>query len=105
MPELDDAQLLDAIASRQSREAFEELYARYEASACSLARYLTGKPGLIEEVVQDAMFRVWRYAKTYDPSKGSPRTWILRPKGPMVLWLIWPPASVEFTTIGSPPLR
>ena len=78
MPTLEDAELLEAIATRQSREAFEELYARYEASACSLARYLAGKPLEIEEVVQDAMFRVWRYAHTYDPAKGSPRSWILR---------------------------
>jgi RNA polymerase sigma-70 factor (ECF subfamily) len=34
-------------------------------------------PGAQDDVVQDALIRAWRRQVTFDPSKGSPRTWLL----------------------------
>lgn len=72
-----DAQLLLAIAERQDRDAFGELFERYQRPAYSLAQYLTRDRDLAEEAVQEAFLRVWRSAKTFR-ADGKPRSWVLR---------------------------
>ncbi|MCK6475033.1 MAG: sigma-70 family RNA polymerase sigma factor [Planctomycetes bacterium] len=72
-----DAQLLLAIAERQDRDAFGELFDRFQRPAYSLAQYLTRDRDLAEEAVQEAFLRVWRSAKTFR-ADGKPRSWVLR---------------------------
>lgn len=72
-----DAQLLLAIAERQDRDAFGELFERFQRPAYSLAQYLTRDRDLAEEAVQEAFLRVWRSAKTFR-ADGKPRSWVLR---------------------------
>ncbi|KZM70306.1 sigma-70 family RNA polymerase sigma factor [Nocardia terpenica] len=36
-----------------------------------------GDPGLAEHAVQEALLRAWRGCATYDPDRGSVRTWLL----------------------------
>lgn len=72
-----DAQLLLAIAERQDREAFAELFDRFQRPAYSLAQYLTRDRDLAEEAVQEAFLRIWRSAKTFR-ADGKPRSWVLR---------------------------
>ncbi|WP_024799430.1 sigma-70 family RNA polymerase sigma factor [Nocardia sp. BMG51109] len=36
-----------------------------------------GDPGLAEHAVQETLLRAWRSCATYDPDKGSVRTWLL----------------------------
>lgn len=73
----DDAALLAAIAERRDREAFSELYARYEQPAYNLARHLTGNADRASEAVQEAMLRVWTRAPNFQ-ADGNARGWILR---------------------------
>lgn len=77
MPERDDVELLGAIAARRDSEAFAALLQRYEAPAYNLALRLTQNPESAEEVVQEAMLRVWRFADTFRPD-GNARGWILQ---------------------------
>lgn len=72
-----DAELLDAIARRHDRDAFTEIYARYEKAAFNLAEFLTRNKDLAEEAVQEGFLAVWRSASTFR-SDGSPRSWVLR---------------------------
>ncbi len=41
------------------------------------ARRLGGDSGLAEHAVQETLLRAWRGCATYDPDKGSVRTWLL----------------------------
>ncbi|MFI5779450.1 sigma-70 family RNA polymerase sigma factor [Nocardia sp. NPDC051570] len=41
------------------------------------ARRLGGDMGLAEHAVQETLLRAWRSCATYDPDKGSVRTWLL----------------------------
>lgn len=74
---LDDAALLLAIAGGRDREAFSELYGRYDRAAYNLAFQLTGNADRAAEAVQEAMLRVWTRASTFKPD-GNARGWILR---------------------------
>lgn len=77
MPERDDVELLGAIAARRDSEAFAALLQRYETPAYNLALRLTQNPESAEEIVQEAMLRVWRFADTFRPD-GNARGWILQ---------------------------
>lgn len=78
MSEASDIELLRRIVAEQDRDGFRVLYARHEAAAFSLALHVTGEETVAEEAVQDAMVRVWKYAKAFDEKKGTVRTWLLR---------------------------
>lgn len=75
--DLDDNALLAAVATQRDRAAYQELYARYERKAFSLARYLAGSDASADEAFQEGMLRVWIYAKSFKPG-GNARAWILR---------------------------
>lgn len=74
---LNDAELIRAIASHRDREAFGELFCRYEQQAYSLARYMLREPGLAEDAVQEAMLRIWRSAERFTHD-ANPRGWVMR---------------------------
>ena len=57
--------------------ALEALYEEYHRQALGLALRVLGNMGEAEEVVQEAFLAAWRAGHTYDPSRGSTRTWIL----------------------------
>lgn len=76
MSDLSDLELARALAARDV-DAVEALYARYGGLAYGLAIRVLGDPGRAEEVVQDAFVRVWKRAASFDPVRGSLRTWLL----------------------------
>jgi RNA polymerase sigma-70 factor (ECF subfamily) len=41
-----------------------------------VARRMLRRQDLAEEAVQDAFMRLWRAASSFDPAKGSARTWL-----------------------------
>jgi RNA polymerase sigma-70 factor (ECF subfamily) len=55
----------------------EALYEEYHRQALGLALRVLGNMGEAEEVVQEAFLAAWRAGNTYDPTRGSTRTWIL----------------------------
>lgn len=70
------AQALAAVAERQDRAAFAELFAHF---APRVKRYLmqVGSPEVqAEELAQEALANVWRKAALFDPSQAAASTWI-----------------------------
>lgn len=55
----------------------EALYDAYHRQALGLALRVLGDMAEAEEVVQEAFLAAWRAGHTYDPGRGSTRTWLL----------------------------
>ncbi len=70
-----DAQLVEATAAGDER-AFEELRSRYQRVVDRICRLLAGV-GLIEDCVQEVMWRLWRKAALFDRRRGSFSAWLL----------------------------
>jgi len=70
----DDRELLTRTA-RGDRTAFERLYVRYHLRLGRFLRRFTSNEAMIDEIVNDTMFTVWRKARDY---RGDSRvsTWI-----------------------------
>ena len=58
-------------------EAFAVLYDRHSRAAYSLAYRMMGEKQAAEDLVQDALLKVWRGAGSYRTERGSVRTWVL----------------------------
>ena len=57
--------------------AFAVIYDRHGGVAYSLAYRMCGRSQAAEDVVQEAFLSAWRRASSYDPARGSLRTWLL----------------------------
>lgn len=68
---------LCCVASGDAR-AFERVYAATSAKLFGIIVCIAGRREIAEEVLQDVYVRVWRRAADFDPSKGSPITWLAR---------------------------
>ncbi|MEM9491432.1 MAG: sigma-70 family RNA polymerase sigma factor [Myxococcota bacterium] len=70
--------LLARIAHDRDRDAFAELFRRF---APRIKGYM-GRSGAptdqADELVQEAMLRVWRHAASFDPERGSVEAWLFR---------------------------
>jgi RNA polymerase sigma-70 factor (ECF subfamily) len=71
-----DETLMLRIAKGEER-AFRELAARYAVRATGLARRITGNAADAEEIVQEALLRVWVNAPRWRPQAAF-RTWFYR---------------------------
>jgi RNA polymerase sigma-70 factor (ECF subfamily) len=58
-------------------QALEVVYDRYGGLAYGLALRILGDPGRAEDVVQDVFLGLWRRPHSFDPQKGSFRTWLM----------------------------
>src|SRR5437588_887034 len=76
MDEASDEVLIERIA-RGDEPAFRLLARRYAARAVALARRITGNEADAEEVVQEALLRVWTNAPRWRPLAAF-RTWFYR---------------------------
>jgi RNA polymerase sigma-70 factor (ECF subfamily) len=74
-PEPSDAELARRVAQRD-RTAFELIYDRYAGKALGLCIRILGDRGLSEEVLQEAFWRAWQRADTYDPGRASFTSWL-----------------------------
>lgn len=68
--------LLDAVAVRRDRAAFQELFRHFAPRLKSFSLRGGGSPEMAEEIVQEAMVSVWRKAGTFDRRRASASTWI-----------------------------
>jgi RNA polymerase sigma-70 factor (ECF subfamily) len=57
--------------------AFSTLYRRHLRAAATLAIQMCARPEIAEEVVQEAFLSFWRSRASFDPGRGSVRTWVL----------------------------
>jgi RNA polymerase sigma-70 factor, ECF subfamily len=72
-----DLDLLKRIVTRDER-AVAELYDRHSRLVFSVIRRILRSQSDAEDVLQETFVRVWSRADTYDPSLGSPATWLTR---------------------------
>jgi RNA polymerase sigma-70 factor (ECF subfamily) len=72
------ADLLCAVAQRQDRIAYSELFSYYAPRVKSYLMRLGADGALAEEITQDVMVTVWRKADLFDRRQASVSTWIFR---------------------------
>ncbi|MEP7198374.1 MAG: sigma-70 family RNA polymerase sigma factor [Chloroflexota bacterium] len=72
----DDATLIARVA-RRDRSAFELLYDRHASKALGLSMRVCAERTIAEEIVQEAFWRVWTRAATFDTARGNFVTWLL----------------------------
>jgi RNA polymerase sigma-70 factor (ECF subfamily) len=65
------------LVRQKNPDAFEALYDRHGGPAYSLAHRITGEPQAAEDVTQEAFLSIWRTSSSYEPSRGSFRSWML----------------------------
>lgn len=70
----DDA-LWEAAATRADQRAFERLFMRHRPMALRIAGRICGSDA--EDVVQVAFLAIWNNRSSFDPSKGSVKTWMM----------------------------
>lgn len=62
--------------ARGDRVAFNEVYERFQGLVRSAAMRVLGPGQDVDDVCQEVFISLWRDAKLYDPTRGSPSTWI-----------------------------
>jgi RNA polymerase sigma-70 factor (ECF subfamily) len=72
------AGLLVAVAEKQDRAAYSELFAYYAPRVKSYLMRLGADNAQSEEIAQDVMVTVWRKASLFDRNQASVSTWIFR---------------------------
>ncbi len=73
---VDDAELMLELAAGR-REAIEPLYRRYSSSIFRLAARSLG-PEAADDLLQEVFQAVWQRADTFDPRKGTFRSWVFQ---------------------------
>ncbi len=71
---------LDALLRRMAQrdvDAFAEFYDQTRARVYGLVTRVLRDPGYSEETTQDIYLQVWRNAADYNPSAGSPLSWLM----------------------------
>ena len=71
-----DAALVRLLEGRDER-AFSELYDRYAGLLYGVALRVCSHPPKAEEIVQDAMMKLWHNPRGFDPSRGALSTFLL----------------------------
>lgn len=72
-----DAELMSRVANGEA-PAFRLLASRHLSRAHAIALRVVHNREDAEEVVQDALNKVWRYAPVFDPKKSAFGTWFYR---------------------------
>lgn len=75
-PDSEDAVLLEAVA-RGDPDALGLLYERHSRFAFAIACRMVGDRQAAEDIVHEAFIAVWRGARTFRPSLGGARPWLL----------------------------
>ncbi len=69
-------ELLMQVAASGDRDAFNALFAFFAPRIKGYLMRIGTAPDLAEDLAQEAMLKVWRKARLFDPSKASAATWI-----------------------------
>jgi RNA polymerase sigma-70 factor (ECF subfamily) len=62
---------------RMEEEALAEIHRRYGGAVVALAQRVVGNRALAEDVAQEIFVRLWRSPTTFDPERGSLRSYLL----------------------------
>ena len=74
----DDAdRALVAAVTAGDRQALARLYDRYAPVLMAVGLRVLGVRGEAEDLVHDVFLEAWQRARSYDPARGSVRTWLL----------------------------
>ncbi len=73
---IDLGDLLARVA-RGDQAAFEAVYDGVVPAVFGLVRRVVRDPAQSEEVTQDVLLEVWRYASRFEPAKGGALTWVM----------------------------
>jgi RNA polymerase sigma-70 factor, ECF subfamily len=73
---LSDADLVSRLAFRDEA-AFSELYDRYSSALYGLALRVCNSAPKAEEIVQDALMKLWRNPQGFDPGKAALSTFLM----------------------------
>ncbi|RIK44791.1 MAG: RNA polymerase subunit sigma-24 [Chloroflexi bacterium] len=76
VPEPSDQELMLRLR-RQDIRALELLFDRYHQIALGLACKIVRDRNAAEDIVQDVFLALWRQPDRFDPTKGTPRGWLL----------------------------
>ncbi|MEO0879089.1 MAG: sigma-70 family RNA polymerase sigma factor [Pseudomonadota bacterium] len=68
--------LLTRVSSHSDKEAFSKLYAYFAPRVKGYMVRIGASGDQAEDFAQEAMMKVWRKARLYDPAKASASTWI-----------------------------
>lgn len=71
-----DKQILSEFKAANAEVAVRTLYRAYGSGLYGFAWRRLRDTQLAEEVVQDVLLRAWRAAESYDPGRGSLRSWL-----------------------------
>ena len=72
----DWAQLFGAVAARQDRAAFSELFEHFAPRVKAFMRRSGMSDWAAEELAQETLVTVWRKAALFDPTSTGPSAWI-----------------------------
>jgi len=72
----EDAELLRAVA-RGDESAFARLYDRYAPILLGLLLRILRSRAEAEDVLQEVCLQVWQQARSFDPARGRPFTWLV----------------------------
>lgn len=73
--EFDHASVL-AKCARGEHDALHQLYVYEGARLLGVVLRIVKDRGMAEDIVHDACLNIWQRANSFDPAKGSARTWI-----------------------------
>jgi RNA polymerase sigma-70 factor (ECF subfamily) len=71
-----ERRLLARLAAGEREDPLSALYALYGRQVYGLGLHLLRDAGLAEDLVQETFVRLWRSAPSYDPARGSVRTFV-----------------------------
>ncbi len=72
----EETALLVRVREHGDRDAYRQLFDRYEPRLRAFALGQGCDPGVADSVVQDVMIAMWERARLYDPAKAAARTWL-----------------------------
>ena len=76
--EVQEAEMAAAIArcADGDRVALRLIFDREAARMLGVATRILRRPELAEEAMQESFVRIWRGARSFDPSRGAARSWL-----------------------------
>src|SRR5215213_1974504 len=73
-----DEQLMSKLDGPEVEAALSKLYDRYSHTVFGVGLKILGDRSMAEELAQEVFLKVWRSARTFDPSRASFSTWLYR---------------------------